>query len=91
MTRCCNENTELNSRILIFQQIAKVGEDNEKHTIDDLKERILKLKVDLKEKERKIVEMEKRTSSFDNENQHIKVVEICVPNLLTLKFHRDIE
>lgn len=84
--------TETNTKLLISHQLVKAGEINEKHLIDELKEKIVYLKGQIKEKERRIGELEKYTPSYDSENSlHMKLVEISAPNILTMKFHEDIE
>lgn len=61
---------------------------NEKKLIDELKDKIAALKAQIREKEKKISELEKLTTSYDAENSlHLKLVEISAPNILTIKFH----
>lgn len=56
--------------------------------IDELKEKIIGLKTQVREREKRVVELEKSTTSYDSENAlHLRVIEVSAPNVLSMKFH----
>ena len=60
--------------------------------VDELKEKIAALKLDIKHKEERIDELERQKPQFDNDNMlHVKILEVTSPQTLSLRFHDEIE
>ena len=84
--------SDINSTMLIGEQIVMATESHEKNLIEELRTRLQDMKLDLKNKEKKILDLEKSRLVADiTGTMHIKTLFVSTPSLTQVAYHDDLE
>ena len=88
LNRNYDELSMMNSTMLIGEQIVLATESHEKRLIEELRSKIQSLKLELRERERRIAELEKSRLVIDKgSSMLVKTVFVTTSSLIQMKYH----